>query len=355
MASGEMQDDRREGMRFGFRFAMLSACLFLSSACVRPAGKDASSRVLIQTPDLSLAANVSTQSAIPTGQKACYGVSVTGEGIGATAGGGCGLSVGASAGFVEGSSTLSLELPRGSDRTFELFIYLVSTTESCPKFDPTMLSKLSDLKKIYRSGKTSGVTLNQDQQNVTINVLFPGEEQSLFTVEPAVASCSMGSMFKGSLLSSGDVIDGQGNDMSALSSLLNAAFYFTGLGGDFGVGTVSNSYILNLPLANAVVTPPEVFSVTRKPDSGVYYGLLHSGKIVSMDVGTGFYTELDSSHCPFAVTNCEAPVWMQSISAGTGDELYGLDQGGNIYLIRQADVDAIGVQVPANVVQVSFY
>ncbi len=341
-------------MRFDFRFAILSAC-FLLSACERPTGQDSSSHVLIRTPNLALSASVSAQSAIPVGKKACYGVSVTGDGIGSGGGGSCGLSVGVSAGFVDGSSTLSLEVPRGADRTFELLIYLVNSSEACPQFDPAMLSKLVDLKKIYRSGKTSGVTLNQDQQDVAIDVSFPGEDQSLATVEPAVASCSMGSMLKASLLSSGDIIDANGNDLAALSSPMNAAFYITALGGDFGIGTLSSSDILNLPLANAVPTPPEVFSVTRKPDSGVYYGLLHSGKIVSMDVGTGFYTELDSSNCPFAVTNCDAPEWMQSISAGTGKDLFGLDHGGNIYFIRQADVDAIGVQVPANVVQVSFY
>jgi hypothetical protein len=107
----------------------------------------------------------------------------------------------------------------------------------------------------------------------------------------------------------------------------------------------------------SVELPEEIFSLTLKPGSdsnaGKYYGLLHSGQIVEVNTSSGSYSE--PTTCPFDVTNCMVPEWMQSISAGYGKELYGLDHGGNVYLIKQSDVVSMSVTFPENITQISFY
>ena len=324
------------------RISLILSLIFLA-ACERLTSSGVSTRVTFQSGELG------SQSAIPEGKKACYGVHAFGTGLPKSSVGSCGFEVGKAVGFVAEGGTLVLDdVPKGS-QTFELFIYLVGSTESCPSFSSSMLEKISDVGRLYRSGRTDANIVG-DNENVTISVSFPGEAQTLLAENASTASCMISSMTKATLFSNGDILDKLGN-VSSSSDETNESFSVTSLGN----GIVSTGAMFGLLGASPIALPEEIFSVSMKPDSGNFYGLLHSGQIVQVNKDSGTYTELAASSCPFDVTNCAVPEWMQSISAGLGKELYGLDHGGNVYLIKQSDVVSMGVAFPENVTQISFY
>lgn len=147
-------------------------------------------------------------------------------------------------------------------------------------------------------------------------------------------------------------LDSSGNIETASSVLLQAMTILESFGLDFGGGLVTGSSS-NFIDAENISVKSEVYSLTVKPDTQVVYGLLQGGQIVQVDRTTGGYIE--PATCPFNVTNCQVPAWMQSVSAGLAGNLYGLDHSGNVYRLEAAASFDLNVKVGAHIQQVSFY
>jgi hypothetical protein len=338
-------------MKF-LNFYLLIATALVLTSCTRPMsdGISSSSRVSFVIPVGLGAQGV----ALPTDKKACYGVKVTGPGI-VPMPQQCGANLGIYSGFVAEGGSLTVDVPKGDSRTFELVINLVGLNDACPNWDESFGATTNQLQSTYVAGKTENVKIDQAEHTVMINLDFPGVANSV-NLTQGLVGCT--SKMKGMLYSNGDVENASGQLLSG-SSEINEGFYSTSIGSDiFGVGFITSGGILNIGSASPVEIPPYVYSVTRKPDSGTMYGLVGDGKIVSISLsgGTASVTELSSSNCPFSVTNCKVPEWMQSISAGFSTELYGLDHGGNIYQLGAGGVATqTGDSVPESVTQVSYF
>lgn len=294
--------------------------------------------------------------ALPANKKACFGVHVSGSGIAPSSyGGACGPAVGIVSGFVPENSELTIMVPKGSNRKFELLVYLAETSASCPSIEAA-ISDSSSPTKTYSSGVVDNVDVNKDQQDLAITLNFPGESQSLAVSGYAQpASCSSGQL-RASLLSNGDWIDST-NTVLALSSETNMSGWVTAIGDFFGIGVASSGSTMLAGSANQVALPENVRSFSRKPDTGVLYGLLENGRIVQITISgaTSTFTELTAANCPFAAADCMIPEWMQSMSVGFDKNMFALDHGGSIYKIENTGPVATGVSVEPYVNQVSFY
>lgn len=341
--------------------ALIKSCLcmtpflLLATGCNRPLSEMA--QVSIKTPSLSGpgAGNGAQSLELPTNKKVCFGVNVTGPGITDKASGTatCAPKFGIVSGFVAEGTELIVIVPTGTDRKFELMVYLADVGAACPTYGDEFITG-SQATKIFMSGTTSGVTLtNDDPVKVTLD--FPGGAKPL--ARSIAGSCD-GSSLKAKLYSNGDLVDAVTESVLAASSATNESAYLTPVADALGIGVISSGGLVNMSSASQnIKVPDEVFSVTRKPDTGDFYGLQHDGQIVRLTLsGATFSASIPSSStCPFAVTNCQIPLWIQSISAGYGTDLYGLDHSGAVHSMTAAGPVATGTSVEAQVTQVSYY
>lgn len=336
------------------KLSVAMAISLLLFACTRPTSdRIDSSKVSFTIPKGLSGLSVQGVS-LPADKKACYGVKVTGPGI-VPMPQQCGANLGVYSGFVAEGESLALEVPKGDSRVFELVVYLTGLNDACPLWNENFGSSTTQLQSTYIAGKAENIKLDQAEHTVVINFDFPGVANSVNATQ-GLAGCV--NKLKGQIYSNGDIEDASGVLLSG-SSEINEGFFSTNITSDiFGIGYITSGGILNIGSPTPVEIPPYVYSVTRKPDSGVMYGLVGDGKIVSISISGGFatVTELTSANCPFSVTNCKVPEWMQSISAGFASEIYGLDHGGNIYQLGTGGVvTQTGDTVPESVTQVSYY
>jgi hypothetical protein len=327
---------------FSLMFLSLGLALL---GCTRPQGEI--TRISFQVPNQSLVA-------LPDGKKACYGVNIQGPGISDTAFGSCGATVGSYAGFVESGMSVSLNVNKGSGRTVQILMVLVDASGTCPNIDGTFIASASSPSITYVGATQTGVNLTNDQTDLTMTAVFPGLASS---VAASSGSCGGAAGLKAMLYSNGDLGDVSGTSLTTQSSPLNESFYSTNYADPLGIGVITSGGVINLLTAGTATVPEFVYSVTRKPDTGKTYGLTQDGKIVELTfaAGVGSVTELGAGTCPFAVSNCEVPVWMQSISAGYGTKLYSLDHAGTIYSLEASGPTDTGVSVAPTVSQVSYY
>lgn len=340
---------------FSLKLIAFGGLALLLAACTRPQN-ELSSQVTFRAPSAKALSQNSAMAALPVGKKACYGVNVTGPGIASTFSGDCGVNLGIPGGFVAEGQSMVVYVPKGESRTFSVMMALVDANESCPTLDSGFLSSPTNIHKSYFAGSTSGVNLVNDEETVSIAVSFPGETQTI-AANATAGSCKSLSGLKASLYANGDVLDASGALLANYSSPDNEGLYFTGINDVLGIGIISSGGVLNLVSASAANLPPEIYSVTRKPDTGKYYGLFHDGKIVEVLISgaSASYAPIAAGSCPFSVPNCTVPVWMQSISAGYGLDLFSLDHAGNIYKLSATGPTDTGVNVSPAITQVSYY
>ena len=100
----------------------------------------------------------------------------------------CSPKTGVTAGFVAEGGTLSVEVPRGEARMFELYMYLqdAGSTQPCP----TLGKKFSaiDLAHVYFMGSTT-VAIRNPVEDITLVASFPGVNQTLATTNSYPAVC----------------------------------------------------------------------------------------------------------------------------------------------------------------------
>lgn len=336
-------------------FALLSvfSLLLVSTGCTRASQDDVSSEIKVHMPSRGQFEKSLQSTPFPADKKICFGVNVSAPDIPATAANSCAPALGVAAGFVGAGETLSLSVTKGTNRKFELFAFLVEPTEACPSLNAAMLAEPANLSKAYVVGVTAGVELSKAEEEVRIAVAYPGPLGSLSSTAAAV--CQSVPTLKASLLSNGDVINSDFSLNATLSSPILTGLYMTGLSDARGVGRISSSGVLNPGSSSAVQLPPWLTSLTRKPDTGEYFALDHGGQLYKLTLGSDAPVALSATNCPFAVSACKVPAWMQSISAGMGTQLYGLDHGGQVYALGPTEPSALSFAVEPNVVQISFY
>lgn len=171
-----------------WRILVLTLGIALSFGCSRQAADNGnSSRILIQAPGGH--GKVGALS-FPVNRKACYGINVTGNGIEGAAGTTCSPSTGVIAGFVEPGQQISAAVPQGSDRTLELYVYLLpeNDSSSCPGMSPAFSA--TQLLNIYRVAKVEGLSLNKPEQVIELTAVFPGVNNHLAATFSMPATCT---------------------------------------------------------------------------------------------------------------------------------------------------------------------
>lgn len=299
-------------------------------SCTR-AGKN-DSKVSIQTPSRNelVKSKLVNNLSLIAGKKVCFGVSATGPGIGSVSS--CGVEMGVLGEFVQEGGSISLDVPRGADRVISLIAYITEENQSCPSWGE-LSANASLWKNAYKAGSLGGVLLNSDSQTFDLAVSI---SDTSIGISSGVGECSgLNNKVHAILYSSGDVVKANNEKFTTDYSspilegfsFVEVANYLWTLISSSGSGLLVDS----VAQKTEVIVPPYIRSVTQKPDSpGVYFGLQEDGQIVQLDVSNG--TVMPSFTCPFAT--CQVPVWLQSISAGKGDKIYGLDHGGNLYDIQ---------------------
>lgn len=259
----------------------------------------------------------------------------------------CGPRLGAFTGFTSGSTTLSLDVPKGTGRTVTLYLYH-STTSTCPNWTANLANRGAIYDRVYKVGEVTGVNMSTDNTSVTIAAAYPGDANNIVTVANQGVACGVLGNAVTVVTSGGLVLN---PDFTALATddpshptLANSFKWTTGRG-IFSEANEVNASGLGISVRS------QVFSLTRKPDTGALYGLLHDGSVVAVNSSTGDYTDISGS-CPF--TTCTVPVWMQSITAGTGTNLFALDHAGKFYKVLTAStLEATSQTFPAFVRQVT--
>lgn len=170
----------------------LFACLL--PACQRAGQSGSNASLVIQTPSRHQLAKAGIQSlaALPSNRKICYGVSIQGPGIEGYAGSSCAPATGVVGGFVDEGQPLELFVPRGENRTIELYLFAmpVGSTSSCPAMGQNLQGE--GLKSTYLIGSKTGVALLNDVETVEITVSFPGLANSMASQLSVPATCSPG-------------------------------------------------------------------------------------------------------------------------------------------------------------------
>lgn len=147
----------------------------LLSACTRPGG--GSSRLR-----LTLPGKLQTASAL------CYYVNVTGVGI-AGKPAACGPTEGVGTGFLEPFASTELLVPKGLERTVELFGYVPANGEACSALGALSAAAFDHL---YVLATKTGVDTSYEQTTVDLTATFPGVTQHYGVQVQLPAACYAG-------------------------------------------------------------------------------------------------------------------------------------------------------------------
>lgn len=170
--------------------------LIIQTSCTKKAENTGSSVISLNVPDVSSSGKssgpgqkVGSFAALPANRRACFGINILADDIPSLAGSTCSPKTGIVAGFVESGGTIQVEVPRGENRTFELYLYLMADgeTAACPTMGKVFAA--ADLPKLYNLGSTSNVAIRNAVEDVTITASFPGLSQTVATTNSMPASC----------------------------------------------------------------------------------------------------------------------------------------------------------------------
>ncbi len=167
----------------------VSLLLLLASAgllsCQRAIDEDSS--ISIVTPKTLDSLNkAGSLDAVPAGATLCYLISVTGPKIPPAVTNSCSPAFGLLSSVVKGGDTITVNVPRGSARKFELYLHLPGT-DSCPEISAPLAASL--LSSTYLIGSASNVDINSDNVSLTIKATFPGLSQNIAQQLNMASSC----------------------------------------------------------------------------------------------------------------------------------------------------------------------
>jgi hypothetical protein len=145
------------------------------------------SNISIQMPNLQGKVG-SLGATLPAGRVACYGVSIRGSGITGVPANACHPELGMTLGFVAAGASLQAQVLKGSDRIFDVYLYLQPTGQNTPC--PTMggFSSLSP-DNLYLIGNLPNVNLAKETETITIPITFNGVATNLYSQNSYPTSC----------------------------------------------------------------------------------------------------------------------------------------------------------------------
>lgn len=340
-------------------FALLG--LILASCTRDESASTDNSTIEIQTPKRGSAnmRAVALGQPLPTDKRVCYAVNVSGSGVSGDLSNACISGIQQVAGFVTEGESLTLSVPKGSARKFQVYLYLTDINSSCPAWNETFKANLSSYDKLYKVAEVEGVELVRDEEVIEMTVSFPGLANSVGLLSEK-ADCRTNEVsisapeLRAVTLSSGVVVAKTSSSSRTLLSFAKAywASFIQIVAGSFLESDIEGVSSNVTMVTSGIQVMPYFKSVTKKPDTGLVYGLDESGQIYLVG-SNGLGSEVSESQCPFA--KCRVPVWIQSISAGNGTDLFALDHAGNIYQVGSGSLVPIGDPVNLAVNQVLFY
>ena len=329
-------------MKHTFSFFILASVVVVLSACNRDLTQSRAV-VRVEIPK-TLKKNDNGATSVQ-----CFGINVTGPGIAAQKNS-CSPPVGVHVGLVSGG-TVTIDLERGDNRRIELYMMELRNATTCPKWDDGFLTDSKEhFGRMYRVAEQT-VNLDQEQVSVTLDPAAPVLTQTLLTEQ---TGCVRGAI-QAKLLSSGEILNVAGSGFTPDLSLANIGN--VSKSDESATSSANMTVFTNNGASSGLVNmqfPPHVQSVSQKPDTKDYYGMLADGSIVGIDVTTGLVVALTTTTCPFL--NCQVPVWAESISVGYGSDLFFKDHGGQLYKATvSATPEVLGTTVDRFVSQVVIY
>ncbi|MGE3758298.1 MAG: hypothetical protein AB7H97_11110 [Pseudobdellovibrionaceae bacterium] len=329
--------------------------VFLTSACERASDNSKKeSKIEIQFPKIHRKAGT-----LSSDKRICYGIEINQTKIAKSTETTCAPALGQTIGFIEEGKSTEISLDKASDYQFNLYAYVIDSTESCPagwgaEFNTTG----NNFGRLYKIASTTKSLVN-DTETIDLQISSWSIRDSVLA-KNSLKACNHldGPDLIARLYSNGDIRNKNGSlfkvgeDLSApnitsLSKIDVGQNENTGISYTYEGGRLSDS---------TISAPPYVRSITRKPDSKDYFGLIEDGTIVEVLVQTGAVVPLTETTCPFSYTSCKVPVWIQSISAGLGTQLFALDHSGQIYMQENnGNLTAVSTTVEPSVDQVVYY
>ncbi len=176
------------------RIALIASIAIGLSSCSMKPQTSGTSKITIQLPSRQATSQkVGAFSALPSNQKACFGVNVLAPDIKATLASSCSPETGIVAGFAEAGQSLEVTVARGDNRKFELYMYLLPENDNSPCPGMSKVFAPSQLSKLYYLGAAANVGIHADTVDVTINASFSGVSNTLASQNNYPASCGVAS------------------------------------------------------------------------------------------------------------------------------------------------------------------
>jgi hypothetical protein len=181
-------------------FAILFCVSFAILGCQRE-GKKNSSSISIVVPPAANSHNktggIGSMSTMPSDRKACYGVIISGPGLTPQPANACSPPAAIRAGFVEPGATIEISVPKGSNRTVELFAFLQASglDQPCPAFNPSLSA--AQIAATYKLDSVSSIDMSGEVTRVTLNANFPGVANNYAVAMGLPATCTADSASPG--------------------------------------------------------------------------------------------------------------------------------------------------------------
>lgn len=330
---------------------LLTTVSLILISCQRPTEKTL--RVHIQIPEKKIAQTKTNTKLHPlNNQKECYAVSVSGPGINQqnlT----CAPSVGLLVGFKLEGETLSLEVPQGSNRLFQVYMY--QTDSSCPNLGEVLTNHTSGdhLAKLFMVGETLVSELRKAEEIVYIDIkdINNPSQENLWTKNSLGDSCPIALTPKALLFHSGKVTNADeslslNHSLSPITQSLipiNTSSEFNL--NDFIIQSTADQLITLNGSANDLSLPAIFKSYAPHPALATeLLALDHGGNLWIVNRTTALSTQLSKNNC--GLSACAIPLWMQSFSV-QGQKIYGLDHAGSLYLLSESG-DPVFIKQMAN-------
>lgn len=169
----------------GISLVLAGASILTLISCSR--GENGQSRLEITLPPHpSINAKSTNLNAQASEAPYCYLVNIVGEGLTSTPSK-CYPNAGVRSGFMPPLSTLTLDVPKGSQRRVELYGYIPKTNETCASSGLDLQSV--PLNRLFRLGLNENVEMNADEVVVRIEVVYPGITQHVGVQTRQPAEC----------------------------------------------------------------------------------------------------------------------------------------------------------------------
>ncbi len=179
---------------FVFFFYLLFSLLGIInlSACKRAQDEATSSKIQIRIPTLQEQSSAIKSSAVSSTVNynlLCFAINVTGPDIPVTTGAStCNVERGIFEGSVAPGQSLTVMVPMGSSRNFEVYGFLRNnTSEACPTAFGSNWNW--PLQKVYLLGQTNGVDISTPESSVSIGFSIPQSEQNIITQKGWSSTC----------------------------------------------------------------------------------------------------------------------------------------------------------------------